>query len=169
VRPGRPFRDIHLLACRALAEGLKGLGLMKGDLDEAVAEGAHAMFFQCGLGHMMGMDVHDMENLGEVWVGYDGQPKSTEFGLKSLRLARPLEPGFVMTVEPGLYFIPELIRRWKAEGRFLNFINYDRLETFADFGGVRIEEDLLVTADGARILGKARPRTIAEVEAIRAQ
>ena len=167
VKPGTPFRDIHLLACRTLAEGLKGLGLMKGDLDEAVAQGAHAMFFQCGLGHMMGMDVHDMENLGEVWVGYNGEPKSTMFGLKSLRLARPLEPGFVMTVEPGLYFIPELMRRWKAEGKFLDFLNYDTIETFADFGGVRIEEDLLVTADGHRILGKSRPRTIAEVEAVR--
>jgi len=167
VKPGRPFREIHLLACRTLAEGLKGLGLMKGDLDEAVAQGAHAMFFPCGLGHMMGLDVHDMENLGEVWVGYDGQPKSTVFGLKSLRLARPLEPGFVLTVEPGIYFIPELIRRWKAEGRFLDFVCYDRLETFADFGGARIEENLLVTTDGHRILGKPRPRTVEEIESIR--
>lgn len=167
VKPGRPFREIHLLACRTLAEGLKGLGLMKGDMDAAVAEGAHAMFFQCGLGHMMGLDVHDMENLGEVWVGYDGVAKSTQFGLKSLRLARPLEPGFVITVEPGLYFIPELMHRWKAEGKFLDFLNYDRIETFADFGGVRIEEDLLVTETGHRILGKPRPRTITEVEAIR--
>jgi Xaa-Pro aminopeptidase len=167
VKPGRPFREIHLLACRTLAEGLKGLGLMKGDLDEAVSQGAHAMFFQCGLGHMMGLDVHDMENLGEVWVGYEGLPKSTQFGLKSLRLARPLEPGFVITVEPGIYFIPELIRRWEAERRFADFICYDRLETFADFGGARIEENLLVTPDGHRILGKERPRTIAEVEAIR--
>jgi Xaa-Pro aminopeptidase len=167
VKPGRPFREIHLLACRTLAEGLKGLGLMKGDLDEAVAQGAHTMFFQCGLGHMMGLDVHDMENLGEVWVGYDGQPKSTVFGLKSLRLARPLEPGFVLTVEPGIYFIPELIRRWKAEGRFLDFVCYDRLETFADFGGARIEENLLVTPDGHRILGKPRPRTVEEIESIR--
>ena len=167
VKPGRPFREIHLLACRTLAEGLKELGLMKGDLDEAVAQGAHAMFFQCGLGHMMGMDVHDMENLGEVWVGYEGRPKSTQFGLKSLRLARPLEPGFAVTVEPGLYFIPELIRRWKAEGRFRDFICYDPLDTYADFGGARIEENLLVTPDGHRILGKPRPRTIKEVEAIR--
>jgi len=141
--------------------------LMKGDLDEAVAQGAHAMFFQCGLGHMMGLDVHDMENLGEVWVGYQGLPKSTQFGLKSLRLARPLEPGFVLTVEPGIYFIPELIRRWKAEQRFADFICYDRLETFADFGGARIEENLLVTPDGHRILGKPRPRTVEEVEAVR--
>jgi Xaa-Pro aminopeptidase len=167
VKPGKPFKEIHLLACRTLAEGLKGLGLMKGDLDDAVAQGAHAMFFQCGLGHMMGMDVHDMENLGEVWVGYDGVPKSTLFGIKSLRLARPLEPGFVMTVEPGLYFIPELMSRWKAEGRFPDFLNYDKIEAFADFGGVRIEEDLLVTETGYRILGKPRPRTIAEVEAVR--
>jgi Xaa-Pro aminopeptidase len=167
VKPGRPFKEIHLLACRKLAEGLKGLGLMKGDLDAAVAEGAHAMFFQCGLGHMMGMDVHDMENLGEVWVGYDGVAKSTQFGLKSLRLARALEPGFVITVEPGLYFIPELMRRWKAQGKFIDFLDYGKIETFADFGGVRIEEDLLVTADGHRVLGKPRPRTIAEVEATR--
>ena len=167
VKPGRPFREIHLLACRTIAEGLKALGLMKGNLDEAVAQGAHAMFFQCGLGHMMGLDVHDMENLGEVWVGYAGQPKSTQFGLKSLRLARPLEPGFVLTVEPGIYFIPELIRRWKGEGRFFDFICYDRLEAFADFGGARIEENLLVTPEGHRILGKPRPRTIDEVEAIR--
>jgi Xaa-Pro aminopeptidase len=167
VKPGRPMREIHLLACRTLAEGLKGLGLMKGNLDDAVAQGAHAMFFQCGLGHMMGLDVHDMENLGEVWVGYEGQAKSTQFGLKSLRLARPLEPGFVITIEPGLYFIPELISRWKAEGRFREFIDYDRLDTFADFGGARIEEDLLVTPDGHRILGKPRPRTIPEVEAAR--
>jgi Xaa-Pro aminopeptidase len=167
VKPGRPFREIHLLACRTIAEGMKGLGLMAGDPDEAVAAGAHAMFFQCGLGHMMGLDVHDMENLGEVWVGYDGLPKSTQFGLKSLRLARPLEPGFVLTVEPGVYFIPELIRRWKAEGRFTEFIRYDKLEAFADFGGARIEENLVVTPDGHRILGKPRPRTVEEIEAVR--
>jgi len=167
VKPGRPFREIHLLACRTIAEGMKGLGLMTGDLDEAVAAGAHAMFFQCGLGHMMGLDVHDMENLGEVWVGYDGLPKSTQFGMKSLRLARPLEPGFVLTVEPGVYFIPELIRRWKAEGRFTEFIRYDKLEAFADFGGARIEENLAVTPDGHRILGKPRPRTVEEIEAVR--
>jgi Xaa-Pro aminopeptidase len=167
VAPGRPFREIHLLACRTIAEGLKGLGLMKGDLDDAVSQGAHAMFFQCGLGHMMGLDVHDMENLGEVWVGYEGQPKSTQFGLKSLRLARPLEAGFVLTVEPGIYFIPELIHRWKAEGRFSDFICYDRLETFVGFGGARIEENLLVTPDGHRILGRPRPRTVEEIETVR--
>jgi len=166
--PGVRFRDVHALACRTLAGGLKDLGLMKGDLDEAVAQGAHAMFFQCGTGHMLGMDVHDMEDLGEVWVGYDGQPKSTQFGLKSLRLARPLQPGFVVTVEPGIYFIPELARRWKAEGKFTEFIDYDTLEGYLGFGGVRIEENVLVTPDGFRILGTWRPRTIEEVEQVRA-
>ncbi len=165
LKPGVPFRQIHLGACRTMAEDLKTLGLMKGDLDAAVELGAHAMFFQCGLGHVMGLDVHDMENLGEVWVGYEGQPKSTLFGIKSLRLARPLQPGFVLTVEPGIYFIPELIDRWKAEGRFADFIDYDRLEAYRDFGGIRIEENLLITKDGSQILGKARPRTVQEVEA----
>lgn len=168
-RPGVRFRDVHGLTCRALAAGLKDLGLMKGDLDEGVAQGAHAMFFQCGTGHMLGLDVHDMEDLGEVWVGYEGQPKSTQFGLKSLRLARPLQPGFVFTVEPGLYFIPELARRWKAEGKFTDYIDYGTLETYLDFGGIRIEENVLVTPDGCRILGKWRPRTLEEVERVRAQ
>jgi len=168
-RPGVRFRDVHGLTCRALAAGLKDLGLMKGDLDDAVEQGAHAMFFQCGTGHMLGLDVHDMEDLGEVWVGYEGQPKSTQFGLKSLRLARPLKPGFVFTVEPGLYFIPELARRWKAEGKFTDYIDYGTLETYLDFGGIRIEENVLVTPDGCRILGKWRPRTLEEVEGVRAQ
>ncbi|MCX6552542.1 MAG: aminopeptidase P family protein [Acidobacteria bacterium] len=167
LKPGVPFRSIHLLACRTLAEGLKGLGLMKGDLDAAIEQGAHAMFFQCGLGHMMGLDVHDMEDLGEVWVGYEGQPKSTLFGLKSLRLARPLKPGFVFTVEPGIYFIPELIDRWKAEGKLRDFINYDVLETYRTFGGVRIEEDFVVQDHDCRVLGTIRPRTTAEVEVVR--
>jgi len=167
-RPGVAFRDVHRLTCRKLAEGLKDLRLMKGDLDDAVEQGAHAMFFQCGTGHMLGLDVHDMEDLGEVWVGYEGHPKSTQFGLKSLRLARPLQPGFVCTVEPGLYFIPELVRRWKAEGRFMDFIDYDTLETYLGFGGVRIEENVLVTPTGNRVLGKRRPRTIGEVESVRA-
>jgi Xaa-Pro aminopeptidase len=168
VRPGKPFKEVHLLACRKLAEGLKELGLMKGDLDEAVAEGAHAMFFQCGLGHMLGLDVHDMEDLGEVWVGYDGVPKSTQFGLKSLRLARPLQPGFVLTMEPGIYFIPELISRWRNERKFDGFINYDKLESYRDFGGIRFEENLIVTPEGYRILGKERPGALEEVEALRA-
>ena len=167
LKPGVPFRQVHLGACRNLAEGLKDLGLMKGNLDDAVEQGAHAMFFQCGLGHMLGMDVHDMENLGEVWVGYEGQPKSAQFGLKSLRLARPLQPGFVLTVEPGLYFIPELMDRWKGEGRFLDYINYDKLESYRDFSGIRIEENVLITPAGHRVLGPPRPRTVEELAAAR--
>jgi Xaa-Pro aminopeptidase len=166
-RPGVRFRDVHDLACRRLAEGLKDLGLMKGNLDDAVEQGAHAMFFQCGTGHMLGLDVHDMEDLGEIWVGHEGQPKSTQFGLKSLRLARPLRPGFVFTVEPGLYFIPELARRWKAEGKFTEYIDYATLERYLDFGGIRIEENVLVTPDESRVLGKWRPRTLEEVEDVR--
>jgi len=165
LKPGRPFRDIHLAACRVIAQGMKDLGFMTGDIDEAVAAGAHALFFTCGLGHMMGLDVHDMEDLGEVYVGYDGQPKSTLFGLKSLRLARELEPGFVLTIEPGIYFIPELIDLWRREKRFTQFINYDKVETYKDFGGIRNEEDFVITADGYRLLGKPLPKSVQEVEA----
>jgi Xaa-Pro aminopeptidase len=142
------------------------MGFMRGDIEEAVAAGAHALFFPCGTGHMMGLDVHDMENLGEKYVGYDGEEKSTQFGLKSLRLARKLEPGFVLTIEPGIYFIPELIDMWKAEGRFTRFINYDKVETYKDFGGLRNEENFLITEDGCRLLGKSIPKTIEDVEAI---
>lgn len=168
LEPGRSFRDIHLLACRVLASGLKDLGLMKGDVDEAVARGAHALFFPCGLGHLMGLDVHDMENLGEVWVGYEGRPKSSQFGLKSLRLARELQEGFVLTVEPGLYFMPELQAQWRAEGRFPEYLDYDAIQAFGNFGGLRIEENFLVTGTGSRMLGQAKPRTSAELEAVRA-
>jgi len=167
LRPGVKFKDVHLKAARTIAEGMKDMGFMKGDLDEAVQQGAHALFFQCGLGHMMGMDVHDMENLGEVYVGYNGEAKSTQFGLKSLRLGRELEPGFVLTIEPGIYFIPELIDMWKAEKRFTDFINYDKVEEYKDFGGLRNEEDFLITENGARLLGKPIPKTIEEVEAQR--
>lgn len=167
LRPGVYFKDVYDLSAKVICEGLKSLGLMKGDSEEAVQQGAHAMFFQCGLGHMMGLDVHDMENLGEVWVGYDGQPKSTQFGRKSLRLARKLEPGFVLTIEPGIYFIPELIDLWKAEKKFAAFINYDKLEEYRDFGGLRNEEDFLITESGSRRLGKKIPLTTDEVEALR--
>jgi len=167
LKPGVPFREIHLLACRTIAAGMKELGLMKGDLDEAVDLGAHALFFQCGLGHMMGLDVHDMENLGEKYVGYAGQEKSTLFGIKSLRLARELKPGYVLTIEPGIYFIPVLIERWKAEHKFADFINYDKVEAWKDFGGLRNEEDFVITDTGARLLGKPIPKSIEEVEAIR--
>lgn len=167
LAPGVPFRDVHLAACREIVVGLSELGLMKGDPDAAVEAGAHAMFFPCGTGHMMGMDVHDMEDLGEVYVGYAGKPKSTMFGLKSLRLARPLEPGFVVTIEPGIYMIPELIDMWKAEKKFTEFINYDKVEGYKGFSGIRNEEDALITETGYKVLGKRKPKTIEEVEALR--
>lgn len=167
ARPGVTYKSVHLEVCKVLTNGLKELGLMKGNTEDAVAAGAHALFLPHGLGHMMGLDVHDMENLGEVWVGYDGQPKSTQFGRKSLRLARKLEPGFVLTIEPGIYFIPELIDYWKSEHRFTDFINYEKLESYRDFTGLRNEEDYLITATGARRLGQRIPLTTEEVEAMR--
>lgn len=165
LRPGVPFVDIYELSCKVIMEGLKDLGFVKGDPMEAVKAGAHAMFMPCGLGHMMGLDVHDMENLGEMYVGYNGQPKSTQFGRKSLRLGRKLEPGFVLTIEPGVYFIPELMDLWRKENKFTEFINYDKLFTYKDFSGIRNEEDYLITADGARRLGKRIPLHTDEVEA----
>lgn len=167
LAPGVPNRQVHLAACRAIAEGARGLGLMRGDVDEAIAAGAHAMFFPCGVGHMLGLDVHDMEDLGEQWVGYAGQPKSTQFGLKSLRLARPLEPGFTLTIEPGIYFIPQLMDLWRSEGRHAEFLDYEELDKWRDFGGIRNEEDYLITETGARRLGKPKPMTVAEVEGLR--
>lgn len=167
LRPGVAFRDVHMQAARTIATGLKDLGIMKGDVEEAIHAGAHAMFFPTGLGHMMGLDVHDMENLGEVWVGYDGQPKSTVFGFKSLRLARPLEEGYVFTIEPGIYFMPELTALWKSEGRHADFINFSEAEKWLGFGGVRNEEDYLVTADGHRRLGPGIPMTTDAVEALK--
>lgn len=151
--PGHSFKESYYQACATIVEGMKALGLMKGDTMEAVYAGAHAMFMPCGLGHLMGLDVHDMENLGEVWVGYNGEPKSTQFGMKSLRLGRPLEPGFVLTIEPGVYFIPELINRWKSEHKFSQYIVYSELEKWSDFGGIRNEENYLITPDGKRRLG----------------
>ena len=165
IKPGVPYRDVHLGAARSFVTDLTALGLMKGNGDEAVATGAHALFFPHGLGHLMGLDVHDMENLGEDIVGYGpGYERSTQFGLGYLRLARPLEPGFVLTVEPGLYFIPALIDQWKAEGRHAAFINYTEVERFRDARGCRLEDDVLVTATGGRVLGPGIPKTIAEVE-----
>ena len=168
LKPGTLFRDVHIAAARTIAQGMKDMGFMKGNIDDAIVEGAHALFFQCGTGHMMGMDVHDMENLGEQYVGYSGDmKKSTQFGLKSLRLGREMEPGFVVTIEPGIYFIPELIDMWKAGNKFADFINYDKVESYKDFGGLRNEEDYLITESGIRLLGKPIPKTIEEVEAIR--
>ena len=138
---------------------------MQGDINEAVNAGAHTLFFQCGLGHMMGLDVHDMEGLGEDYVGYtDTIRRNPGFGWRSLRLGKELEAGFVITVEPGIYFIPELIKRWKAENKNSQFIDYDMVEKYEDFGGVRIEDDVLVTENGYRVLGKKIPKTIDEVE-----
>ncbi len=170
-KPGRPFLEIHLLAARVLAEGLKAVGLMKGDVEEAVAVGAHALFFPHGLGHLMGLDVHDMENLGEEYVGYDEHfRRSEQFGLAYLRLARPLEEGFVLTVEPGLYFIPQLIEKWRSEKKHENFISYELVGKYARFGGIRIEDNLLVTGSGCRVLGNVRiPKSVEEVEQIRAE
>ncbi len=165
VKPGVEFRNVHLLAARVLLDGLKGLGLVSGDTEEAARAGAHTLFFQCGLGHMMGLDVHDMEGLGEDYVGYtDTIRRNPEFGFKSLRLGKALEPGFVITVEPGLYFIPELFGRWRAENKLDQYIKYGAVEKFMDFGGVRIEDDVLVTDEGNRWLGKPIPRTIEDVE-----
>jgi Xaa-Pro aminopeptidase len=169
LKPGINHLAVHLLACRTIVQGLKAIGLMKGDPDEAVREGAHALFFPCGVGHMMGLDVHDMEDLGEIYVGYEGRPKFTQFGLKSLRMARPHKPGFVVTIEPGIYFIPQLIDLWHAEKKFTGFINYDKVEGYRTFGGIRNEEDYLITPDGSRRLGKRKPMTVAEVEAVRAE
>lgn len=167
LRPGVKYYDVHLLAAKVIASGLKDLGLMRGDTDEAVAAGAHALFFPHGLGHMIGLDVHDMEDLGEQYVGYgDGTERSTQFGLKALRLGQALQAGNVITVEPGCYFIPALIDRWQAEKRFEAFLNYQEIQKFRRFGGIRIEDDLLITEGGARILGEPLPKTVAEVEAV---
>ena len=168
LRPGITYREVHLAAARRMAEGLKSLGLMQGNLDEAVAQGAHALFFPHGLGHMIGLDVHDMEDLGENYVGYsDTVKRSGQFGTAYLRLARTLEPGFVLTVEPGIYFIPQLIDQWRRKKMFTEFINYPALKKYRDFGGIRIEDNVLITEKGHRVLGEAIPKTVKEVEELR--
>jgi Xaa-Pro aminopeptidase len=167
LAPGVPNREVHFTAARVIAEGMKDLGLMKGNTEDALAAGAHAMFFPCGVGHMMGLDVHDMEDLGEIHVGWCGQAKSTQFGLKSLRLGRKLEPGFVITVEPGIYFIPQLMDLWRSRRHCAEFLDFDALEEWRDFGGIRNEEDYLITKNGSRRLGRPKPVTIEEIEAIR--
>ncbi len=165
VQPGRKFKDIHLLAAEIIAGGLKDLGLMKGNIDDAVKEGAHALFFPHGLGHMMGLDVHDMENLGENHVGYTEEMKrSDQFGTAYLRLAKELDPGFVLTVEPGIYFIPTLIDKWRSEGKYKDFINYEAVEKYKNFGGIRIEDDVLVREKGHKLLGEPIPKTVKEIE-----
>lgn len=172
LRPGIPYREVHLGAAKIITQGLQALGIMKGDADQAVEAGAHALFFPHGLGHMLGLDVHDMEDLGEDYVGYAGEfTRSTQFGFRSLRLARKLQPGFVLTVEPGIYFIPELIDIWEAEGKHKDFIEYSALKSYREFGGIRIEDNVLITTDdiGHKVLGNPIPKTIQEVEALRIQ
>lgn len=168
LKPEITYQEVHLEAARIIASGMKDLGLMKGDVDEAVEKGAHALFFPHGLGHMIGLDVHDMEDLGEQYVGYNETVKRSKlFGTAYLRLGRALEPGFVLTVEPGIYFIPELIALWEAEKRFTDFINYEALEDWYTFGGIRIEDNVLITEEGHRVLGNPIPKTVAEIEALR--
>jgi len=158
AKPGVKYADVHFAVCRLMAERLKELGLMKGDVDEAVRAGAHAMFLPHGLGHMMGMDVHDMEGLGQIYVGFDDEtrPNLEQFGTNCLRMGRRLQEGFVVTDEPGIYFIPHLIDLWRKEQHCAEFLNFDKLEEYKDFGGIRIEDDLLITADGCRFLGSMR-------------
>ena len=167
LKPGITFKEVHFEACRIIFNGLKSLGLTKGNTEEAIAEGAHALFFPHGLGHMMGLDVHDMEDLGEINVGYNGETKSSQFGLRSLRLAKELKPGFVLTIEPGIYFIPELIKLWQSEQKFSQFINYTQVEKYLDFGGIRIEQNYLITPNSNRLLGRKKPMEISEIEALR--
>ena len=158
AKPGMKYADVHFAVCRLMFDRLKELGLAKGDTEEAVKAGAHAIFLPHGLGHMMGMDVHDMENLDQINVGFDEEirPNLEQFGTNCLRMGRRLEAGFVVTDEPGIYFIPALIDAWKAKGHCKNFLNFDKLEAYKDFGGIRIEDDLLITKDGCRFIGKDR-------------
>ncbi len=166
--PGKLHLEVHLLACEQLVEGLKSLGIMKGNAQEAVQAGAHTLFFPCGLGHMMGMDVHDMENLGEAYVGYtDDLKQSKQFGLRSLRLGKALEAGYVLTVEPGIYMNADLMDEWEATRKCADFINYSKLQAYRNFGGIRIEDDYLITASGSTLLGNGLARTTDEIEALR--
>ena len=167
IRPGMTYFDVHRAACRALVEGLQSLGLMQGDVDQAVSAGSHALFMPHGLGHQLGLDVHDMEDLGEDYVGYDSQvQRSTQFGTSGLRLGRELQKGFVLTVEPGIYFIPKLINQWKNTDQHTDYINYAKLEEYMDFGGIRLEDDILVTGSGNRLLGRPIPLQIEDIEVI---
>lgn len=165
IKPGVTNREVHLAAALIIAEGLKGLGLMRGNMREAVSQGAHALFFPHGIGHMLGLDVHDMENIGEKYVGYDDSvSRSDQFGLAYLRMGKAYKAGFVITIEPGIYFIPALIDKWQQEKKFKDFINYQGLDSYRSFGGIRIEDDILVTADGHRVLGKPIPKSVDEIE-----
>lgn len=164
-KPGITYQQVHLHASKVIAQGLKDLGLMKGDMDAAVKAGAHALFMPHGLGHMMGLDVHDMEDLGQIYVGYDEVTRPIDqFGTAYLRLGKSLKKGFVITNEPGCYFIPALIDKWQAEKINTDFINFDKVNEYRDFGGIRLEDDLLITNDGCRLLGDRIPITIDEIE-----
>ncbi|MEZ0576632.1 aminopeptidase P family protein [Halodesulfovibrio aestuarii] len=163
--PDIPFIDCHMTAATTIASGLRDLGILKGSVESIVAAGAHALFFPHGLGHMLGLDVHDMEGLGEDFVGYDSTiTRSEQFGLRGLRLARKLQQGFVVTIEPGCYFIPALMEQWEAEGTCKEFINFDTAKQFSEFGGIRIEDDIYITSDGHRVLGQQIPKTVAGIE-----
>ncbi|KAF0141341.1 MAG: Xaa-Pro aminopeptidase [Stygiobacter sp.] len=165
IKPKVTFKSVHLKCAEVMVDGLKALGLMKGNTKSAVEAGAHALFFPHGLGHLLGLDVHDMENYGENNFGYDEKLKrSTQFGLKSLRYAKPLVPGVVLTVEPGLYFIPTLIDKWQGEKKHADFINYDKVNEYRGFGGIRIEDDVVVLKNGSRVLGKPIPKAVEDVE-----
>jgi len=169
IKPGETYLSIHLKVAEVIASGLKDLGLMKGDVKDAVANGAHALFLPHGLGHMMGLDVHDMENYGQIYVGYDKEIRPVDqFGTAYLRLGRRLQKGFVLTNEPGIYFIPALIEKWYNEKINHAFINFDQAKKYLDFGGIRLEDDILVTATGSRILGNRIPINPEEVEALQA-
>ncbi len=168
AKPGITYQSVHLAVCETIASGLKDTGLMKGNVQEAVRNGAHALFMPHGLGHMMGLDVHDMEDLGQIYVGYDEETRPIDqFGTAYLRMGRKLQPGFVVTNEPGIYFIPALIEKWKAENINTDFINFDRLEQYFDFGGIRLEDDILITETGCEIIGERVPITPEEIEDIR--
>ena len=167
IKPGVTYLSIHLEAARVITEGLMDLGLMKGNLEDAVTNGAHAMFFPHGIGHMMGLDVHDMENYGQIHVGFDEEIRPSEqFGTAYLRLGRRLQKGFVVTNEPGIYFIPALIQKWQNEDVNHEYINFDKVHDYIGFGGIRIEDDMLVMDKGSRILGKRVPVYPDEIEAI---
>ncbi|MDO5000573.1 MAG: Xaa-Pro aminopeptidase [Bacteroidales bacterium] len=171
IRPGVAYRDVHLAVAAHMLDNLKQLGLVSGDVDGMVADGIAGLFMPHGLGHNMGLDVHDMEDLGENLVGYDDdQTRSPQLGLGSLRMARRLQPGHVITDEPGIYFIPALIEQWKREGTDRGRIDYTKLAGYYDFGGIRLEDDVLVTSDGARRLGAQRqpiaPSDVAAVSAV---
>ncbi|MDP2334967.1 MAG: aminopeptidase P family protein [Bacteroidota bacterium] len=167
TKPGSTYLSVHLAAAEVIASGLKAIGLMKGDVHDAVRNGAHALFMPHGLGHMLGLDVHDMEDLGQIYVGYDDEIRPVDqFGTAYLRMGRKLQPGFVITNEPGIYFIPALIEKWKAEKINTDFINFDRLADYLDFGGIRLEDDILITESGCEIIGDRIPVTPDEIEEV---